>query len=65
MQLLHRHQIMEQYAQKPHLFDPAKFGFEFSKEYIEGRLDARLYRGSDFLVHFDRAWRDKSQPTAA
>jgi hypothetical protein len=65
MQLVYRDQIMDQYVKGPFPFDPARFGFEFSKEYIEGRLDTRMCRGRDFLVHYDRAWRDKSQPTAA
>jgi hypothetical protein len=65
MQLVYHDQIMDQYLEQPYPWDPARFGFKFSKEYIQGRLDARFYRGRDFLAHFDRAWRDKSQPTSA
>jgi len=62
MQLVYRDQIMNKYLEGPFPFDPARFGFEFSEEYIQGRLDARVYRGRDFLAHFDRAWRDKTLP---
>jgi hypothetical protein len=46
-------------------FNPAEFGFEFSKEYLKARRDLNSAQGSSVLPYFDRAWRDKSQPTAA
>jgi len=50
-------------AMKP--FNPADFGFEFSIEYLKARREFTQGGGLYALVHFDRAWRDKSQPTAA
>jgi hypothetical protein len=44
-------------------YDPAKFGFEFSPEYLFARLDIRQYAGPGGLAIFDRSWRDKTSST--
>jgi len=62
--LARRHQAMRSLS-PPMPFNPAAFGFEFSKEYLEARLQFFLASGSKNIACFDRAWRDKSQPTAA
>jgi hypothetical protein len=64
LQLARRSQaVYALYETKP--FNPADFGFEFSKEYLQARREFTQSGGGRAVAQFDRAWRDKSQPTAA
>jgi hypothetical protein len=63
--LARRHQAVQALFGILKPFNPADFGFEFSKEYLRARYEFTMCSGSKNIACFDRAWRDKSQPTAA
>jgi hypothetical protein len=46
-------------------FDPARFGFEFSEEYLTARFEASVHLAAEDLPKWDRAWRAKTHREAA
>ncbi len=46
-------------------FDPSKFGFEFSEEYLTARFEASVHLTAADLPRWDRAWRAKTHRQAA
>jgi hypothetical protein len=46
-------------------FDPAKFGFEFSEEYLTARFEASTHLVAEDLPKWDRAWGAKTRRQAA
>jgi hypothetical protein len=46
-------------------FDIAKFGSEFSAEYLSVREETLARRGGEAIAQFDRAWKAKVRSQAA